>query len=184
MATANLPAEATTAAEPPPLDWLAAILSLVLPGLGQLIQGRVGKGLLFFGCLHLMFFYGQWAGQWQSVFLPSNQQGNTPLKRIATDLWSRPQFLAQVGIGAAAWPALYEYFVPHPDPDGPPRFGYGRAPLESTLNQMQSNADKHWDLALVYTMVAGVLNILVIYDALAGPALRPAEDQPTAEPAK
>ena len=35
---------------------------------------------------------------------------------------------------------------------------------------MQRDSDKRWDLGWVYTVIAGVLNVLVIYDALAGPA--------------
>jgi len=40
------------------------------------------------------------------------------------------------------------------------------------LNELQTNGDKTWDLGWVFTVVAGVLNILVIYDAFAGPAFR------------
>ena len=45
------------------------------------------------------------------------------------------------------------------------------------------NGDKTWDLAWVYTVIAGVLNVMVIYDAFAGPAfvMRPGrrEEQPS-----
>ena len=49
---------------------LAALCSFFIPGLGQVYQGRVGKGLLFFGGLYLLFFYGMWMGRWQNVWLP------------------------------------------------------------------------------------------------------------------
>ena len=52
---------------------------------------------------------------------------------------------------------------------------------EDGLNQMQANGDKTWDLGWVFTVIAGVLNILVIYDAYAGPALA-AEREPRARP--
>ena len=55
---------------PVKLDPLAALLSYLIPGLGQIYQGRVGKGLLFFGGLYLLFFYGMWMGQWKNVWLP------------------------------------------------------------------------------------------------------------------
>ncbi len=35
---------------------------------------------------------------------------------------------------------------------------------------MQTAGDKTWDLGWIYTVIAGVLNIMVIYDAIAGPA--------------
>src|SRR5438477_255051 len=34
------------------------------------------------------------------------------------------------------------------------------------------DGNKRWDLGWVYTVIAGVLNLLVIYDALAGPLFR------------
>src|SRR5215475_4035707 len=55
---------------PVKLDWLAAGLSFLIPGLGQVYQGRVGKGLLYFGGLYLLFFYGMWMGEWQNVWVP------------------------------------------------------------------------------------------------------------------
>ena len=36
--------------------------------------------------------------------------------------------------------------------------------------ELQRDGDKTWDLGWVYTVIAGVLNIMVIYDALTGPA--------------
>ena len=58
-----------------------------------------------------------------------------------------------------------------------PIFGtYQRAPVsEQVLNDLQRKSDKTWDLGWVYTVIAGVLNILVIYDAFAGPAFAEGE---------
>jgi hypothetical protein len=50
------------------------------------------------------------------------------------------------------------------------------AKQENDLNTMQLKEEmgKFWDIAWVYTVIAGVLNVLVIYDAWAGPVrLRP-----------
>ena len=46
-----------------------AILSYLVPGLGQIYQGRVGKGLLLFVCLYGMFFYGMYLGRWSNVYM-------------------------------------------------------------------------------------------------------------------
>ena len=46
------------------------------------------------------------------------------------------------------------------------------------INELQRDTDKTWDLGWVYTIIAGVLNVLVIYDALAGPAFRQAKAAP------
>jgi hypothetical protein len=48
--------------------------------------------------------------------------------------------------------------------------------------QLSPYMGKIWDIAWVYTVIAGVLNILVIYDAWAGPIrLRPAPPKPNEE---
>lgn len=179
----------------PKHDYLAALLSYLLPGLGQVVQGRVGKGVLFFVCLYGLFFYGMWLGQMRNVWLPDARglpevdivvgrlKANAGrAEGVAKALAYRPQFLGQFWIGVAAWPAVVQYYHAEPPPDaaGPepaPVVGrYMQAPSESELNRLQRDGDKHWDLGWVYTVIAGVLNILVIYDALAGPMVR--DDQP------
>src|SRR5262249_58527613 len=45
-----------------PYHPLAGVLSYLVPGLGQIMQGRVGKGLLFLVCIYAMFFYGIYLG--------------------------------------------------------------------------------------------------------------------------
>jgi hypothetical protein len=164
---------------PVKLDPLAALLSFVIPGLGQVYQGRVGKGLLFFGGLYLLFFYGMWMGQWRNVWLPDAENlppaqfAGRDLGGVAKAVWYRPQFLGQFWIGAAAWPAVYQHAVFDQTKDAGPIFGkFERMPPESELNDLQRNGNKRWDLGWVYTVIAGVLNLLVIYDAFAGPMFR------------
>lgn len=164
---------------PVKLDPLAAVLSYLIPGLGQIYQGRVGKGLLFFGGLYLLFFYGMWMGQWRNVWLPATD-GLPPVGFAGQNLEGVPkaisyrfQFLGQFWIGTAAWPAVYQYMVFDPTKDAGPIFGkFQRAPDETELNKLQRDGNKRWDLGWVYTVIAGVLNLLVIYDAFAGPMFR------------
>ncbi len=49
---------------PPPreLQPLPGLLSFLVPGLGQIYQGRVGKGVLFLVCIYALFFYGMYLG--------------------------------------------------------------------------------------------------------------------------
>ena len=94
--------------DPPPvkLDYVAAVLSYLIPGLGQLTQGRVRKGLLFLGCLYALFFYGMYLGKFQNVYLPDNHpEERGTVARLASDLYTRFQFVGQFPIGMAAWPA-------------------------------------------------------------------------------
>ncbi|MBM3982623.1 MAG: hypothetical protein FJ304_20600 [Planctomycetes bacterium] len=164
---------------PVKLDPLAALLSYLIPGLGQVYQGRTGKGLLFFGGLYVLFFYGMWMGQWRNVWLPdvsglpdvsvAGQTLGGPAKAASY----RPQFLGQFFIGTAAWPGVYQYAVFDATKDTGPVFGkFQRTPDEKELNELQRNGNKRWDLGWVYTVIAGVLNLLVIYDAFAGPMFR------------
>ena len=172
--------EAEPPAPPPPpvkLDPFAALLSYLVPGLGQVYQGRIGKGLLFFLGLYGLFFYGMWMGQWRNVWLPDTaglpplSVGGREFPGVPTALWYRPQFLGQFWIGTAAWPAVVQYrYYDRSKPEGPVFKSFERTPPEDELNRLQRDGNKRWDLGWVYTVIAGVLNVLVIYDALAGPA--------------
>jgi hypothetical protein len=166
-------------ATPFKLDPFAALLSYVVPGLGQIYQGRLAKGVLFLVGLYTLFFYGMYLGQWSNVFLADTAEANPAwrLPRWATNLYNRPHFAGQFWIGAAAWPAIWHYNL---DPANATRgpinnrhdffAKFEAAPSEKELNDLQRDGDKHWDLGWVYTVIAGVLNVLVIYDAFAGPA--------------
>jgi hypothetical protein len=184
---------------------LAALLSYLVPGLGQIVQGRIGKGVLFLVCIYTLFFYGMYLGSGTieirhgdqvetyrmtgNVYLPDtyderNNPGNW--SRLVVNLYNRPQFLGQVWIGIAAWPAIWQYATVdrnREETQKPDRlFGtYMRAPTEEELNLFHNSGDKRLELAWVYTVIAGVLNIMVIYDALAGAAF--VDPPPEAEPA-
>ena len=94
---------------PVKLDPLAAVLSYLIPGLGQIYQGRIGKGLLFFGGLYLLFFYGMWMGQWRNVWLPDTDPlppvavAGQNLGGVPKALSYRFQFLGQSS--SPCWPA-------------------------------------------------------------------------------
>jgi len=206
---------------------LAGFLSYLIPGLGQISQGRVGKGLLIFVCITGLFFYGMYLGNWSNVYLPDMGAENPPLSLppLPANLYHRPQFLGQFWVGVAAWPAILQYMAYDRDDEQGPVFGsYQRFPYESrsnyagppsdqpdnraerrrvrhdeiganrlkptealknwkgqTLNELQTEGDKTWDLGWVFTVIAGVLNIMVIYDAVAGPAFVVTGPAPTEE---
>jgi hypothetical protein len=161
----------TASMNPPPHEpsMLAAFLSYLIPGLGQIYQKRYGKGLLFMVSLLGMFMIGQAMGQWQNVFVPrEDRQAPGKPNSLVNALVTRWHYVGQFWIGAAAWPALGHFFRPTEEEDS---FWqkYQRAPNEAKLNEFLVNSDKTPDLGWVYTVVAGMLNILVMYDAYAGP---------------
>ena len=164
---------------PTELDPLAGLLSYLLPGLGQIVRGRVAKGVLFLVSLHVLFFFGMYLGSWKNVYLPSNAGPNDGfLNSVASDLYDRPHFAGQFWIGLAAWPAVYQYHAYTPNPDPAPVIDrFQQQPEREDINELQRNNDKTWDLGWVYTVIAGVLNLLVIYDAVAGPAYRADPDK-------
>jgi hypothetical protein len=200
---------------PPPARMLAALLSFLVPGLGQIVQGllsgnanRLSKGVFFLATLYFMFFYGMYLGQWRNVYLPHVQEQliregrplavmGVRLSPFVGDVYTRLQYAGQFWIGIAAWPALWNYFVPdtpilsqfQPSP-GAVRQGdeflrrqaLEQAEAEQIALQVAPGMGKLWDVAWVYTVVAGLLNLLVIYDAWAGPVYRrpPADASPPA----
>jgi hypothetical protein len=160
---------------PRKLDPFAMLLSYLVPGLGQIYQGRTGKGVLFLLSLYVLFFYGMWLGNFHNVYIPrvDDKRQNTVFHSgLLGDVENRLQYLGQFPIGIAAWPAIIQH---QSDPNAKQHSLLGtwqRAPSEQELNDLQRNSDKRWDLGWVYTVIAGALNVLVIYDALAGPAVR------------
>src|SRR4029079_2430315 len=93
--------------EPQPVSYLAGFLSFLVPGLGQMYQGRFGKGLLFFVCLLSLFHVGQAMGHWQNVYVPKPtdqfaggrvRPGPTTLVNALVNRW---HYLGQFWIGVA-----------------------------------------------------------------------------------
>jgi hypothetical protein len=162
----------------PPRSPLAGILSFLVPGLGQIYQGRISKGVLFLACLYGLFFTGMAMGNWSNVYLPDTSKANLPLPvrmpPTAANIYNRLHFAGQFWIGVASWPAIWQYM--NEDRKEENIFGsFQRTPSEDEINKMQRDSDKTWDLGWIYTVIAGVLNILVIYDAYAGPAFAEGE---------
>jgi len=156
----------------------AAVLAWLLPGLGHFYQGRVAKSVLFFVCIMGTFSYGVYLGGsdelgWGRVVYASWRPGHRRLP-----------YLCQAGIGLPAMPALVQALrarkgerpwssfmaPPRPDPAEQVSESVRRAlkdqPTEDTLNK---KLHRFFEFGTVYTMVAGLLNILAIYDAWGGP---------------
>jgi hypothetical protein len=216
---------------------MAGVLSYLVPGLGQIVQGRVGKGLLFLVCIYTLFFYGMYLGIGEvrigsrtyrltsNVYLPDTvekaplREGQPPpsqMPPLLVNLYNRPQFAGQFWVGVAAWPAIWQYMTYNKEEvqelehaidrlyneaDGatdaeekalkireaeelehqlrnrhPVLGDFQREPSASAINAVHNAGDKRLELAWVYTVIAGVLNIMVIYDAVAGPVFLAAAD--------
>lgn len=142
--------------------FLAGLFAWLVPGLGHLYQGRFGKAVLFAVCIHGLFWTGFAMGDFKVVWFRWDDTERT---------WA---YLAQVGMGAATLPALWNdpaqrAWLPEPVAD------FELPPSEESLNQLHLRLGKLADVAIIYTIIAGLLNYFVIYDAVAGPALREEE---------
>jgi hypothetical protein len=183
-----------------PVSLMGGLLSFLVPGLGQIVQGRIGKGLLFMVSLIGLFHLGQAMGDWKNVYIPvtdnlqfddrfADQRGQFRIQRLQklpSNLYQRWHYIGQFWIGIPAWPALWQYFeMPVPAQEANQFWQrYQRQPSEDDINRFWVNSDKTPDLGWIYTVIAGVLNILVIYDAYAGPAHRddPHDDKKNKKP--
>jgi hypothetical protein len=143
---------------------VAGFWAWFLPGAGHLYQRRYGKGILFMTCILSTWFFGLWIGGGRVVYASWTE----------TD--KRLQYICQVGVGLPALPALVQGYrvtiadkLPLMDgfmapPEQPMRPGQW-----DDLARIHRDLGPRWHIGELYTMVAGLLNILVIYDAAAGP---------------
>ncbi len=90
----------------------------------------------------------------------------------------RWQYLCQIGVGLPALPALVQSFQVF-KLNRPPLWGDFMAPPHPVfpshndlLAEWHLRYHQYFELGTLYTMVAGLLNILAIYDAYAGPFLQ------------
>jgi len=165
---------------------MAAFLAWLIPGLGHFYQGRVAKAVLYFVCIMGIFIYG--------VYLGGNSQfgyGRAVYCSFSQDEWRLP-YICQIGMGLPALPAciqairmnnnkkvfLHGFMAPPRRPnatENDPNFD------QPNLDTLQLVFNRYFELATVYTMIAGLLNLLAIYDAWSGPVIVPAakkEEQP------
>ena len=152
---------------------LAAILAWLVPGLGHWYQGRKEKAVLFFVCIMSIFLFG--------CYLGSDREYGAA--RVVYSKWNKGEkrlfFIPQAFIGIAAIPAkLQENLVKQ---GLPPRWGGFMAPPNSlsaakpkgnpTINDLHYSLGRYFDLGTIFTVIAGFMNILVVFDAVSGPVI-------------
>ncbi|HET6879326.1 MAG TPA: DUF6677 family protein [Pirellulales bacterium] len=143
----------------------AAFLAWLMPGLGHWYQGRTHKAVIFFVCVFGTFVYGLYLGEGRVVYASWRDNDH------------RLFYLCQVGVGLPALPALIQarreqpvQFPIYKDFMAPPKI-VGAGPNDpDSLDGLQKRLSHFWEMGTVYTAIAGLLNILVIYDAWGGPA--------------
>jgi len=150
--------------------YLAGFLAWLAPGLGHYYQGRYAKALIFFLCIMPLFVIGCALASSFETGIARNvywswRQGDT-----------RYWWLAQASLGIAAipswaqaWqvrsgqePILGSFMAP------PQRFDNDRTGVSPTIDEIRRQLP-HYELANYFVVIAGLMNILVIFDAIGGP---------------
>ncbi len=153
---------------------LAALLAWMIPGAGHFYQGRRTKAAIFFVCILSTWILGFGVGGSHVVY-SSWQPGD-----------KRWHYYLQAGAGIVAFPAYLQgrrmndatdSFTRETNRDYEPLWGGFMAPpfrpvLESEADEVAAWYAKYgagYEMGTWYTVIAGLLNILVIYDAYGGP---------------
>jgi hypothetical protein len=153
---------------------LAAFLAWLVPGLGHVYQGRRGKGVLYLVCILGLYVAGLWMGDWKVVFWRWTSPSADPEK-------FRFSYVGQFFVGLPALPALIQATLKH--------YGMGfilggflAEPPLIELNAMHPKLSRAAEIGWVYTVIAGLLNVLAIFDAYEGPAFGDEDEEEASEP--
>ena len=168
---------------------LAALLAWVLPGAGHWYQRRYTKSAIFFVCILSTWILGFGVGGSHVVY-SSWQPGD-----------KRWHYALQAGAGIVALPAYIQgrrmnqatdSFTRDTNLNYVPLWGGFMAPpfrpvMESEADEVAAWYAEHgagYEMGTWYTVIAGLLNILVIYDAYGGPLSVPISGRKREEPSE
>jgi hypothetical protein len=150
---------------------VAALWAWIWPGAGHMYQRRYAKGTLFMVCVLGIYFFGLSMCSGHVVYASWRQSDK------------RWQYICQLGVGAPALPALVQS---HQVRNNRKPFANGfmapPAVISADSNAADDLSDLHlqyhtfFEMGTLYTMIAGLLNVLAIYDAYAGPVIVVSKD--------
>ena len=157
--------------------WVAGLLAWLIPGLGHYYQGRMFKAVLFAVCIIPTFLFGMCLGSSKEI----------GFARTVYCSWregdKRLFFIPQFCVGSVALPAIAQAYLvgdgkipfwngamsPPYLPSYPKnRHMQGKSP---SLDEIIANLGVRFELGTIFTVVAGLMNLLVIFDAIDGPIL-------------
>jgi len=174
--------------------YLAALLAWLMPGLGHWYQGRRAKAILFAACIIPIFCIGAWLGSHRDLGLVRTVYfAWEPTGWNAPASVPRPYFLPQACIGIVAIPAILQ--SRHVEAGGAPMLNSLMAPprderaphadrSNATLDDIIEKLQGAYELAILFTVFAGLLNLLAIFDAADGPIISRREKKPKDEDKK
>ncbi|MDR1480008.1 MAG: hypothetical protein LBJ00_13820 [Planctomycetaceae bacterium] len=164
----------------------AGFLTWLIPGLGQWYQGRRAKAIIFFLCIVPAFVVGclmcsDWGGD--------GEVENIGIARNVYFSWRQQDqrlfFIPQACIGMAAIPSIIQALWTSSG-ESPP-FGRFMAPpqiddmdktgVAPTLTDISKKLHFLFELGTYITVIAGLMNLLAIFDAVDGPLVYRQEEQ-------
>lgn len=156
---------------------LAALWAWLIPGAGHLYQRRYAKGILFLVCILGTYFFGLALGGGKVVYASFRRPD------------VRYPYICQLGVGLPALPALVQRQRVFGSEGKGPLWNGWMAPPEQPVREQEADDLASWhkelkgrfELGTLYTMIAGLLNVLAIYDAYAGPVF-PVPEGKSGEP--
>jgi hypothetical protein len=163
--------------------YFAAVLAFLIPGAGHFYQGRKNKAYLYAACILGLFFIGLFLGHGRVVYAAWNPDDY------------RIQFPAQLCVGVPAFPAVYQAVMRSKNSEESSRYSGRSASMvaepskfkwtefmappknKDQLSQWHYEASAGFELGSLFTAVAGLLNLLAIFDAFGGPMPLPQSDE-------
>lgn len=155
----------------------AALLAWLVPGLGHVYQGRTGKGILYGVCIIGLYAIGMALGEGKVVYwswISPTEDSERFFRQLP--------FLCQFWVGLPGVFALFQATLKHYGID-PVLWGALAEPPINVMRTDLSQLGRYFEIAWLYTSVAGLLNILAIFDAYEGPALGDEPASPAPAPA-
>lgn len=172
----------------------AAFLAWLWPGAGHFYQRRWAKGYLFMVCILATFFFGLFIGRGRVVyasFRPNDFRwqyicqfaAGAPALPAIAQAWKVKQGSDPFFVLCERYPenTATPFAIVPPDADyegetikdgfmAPPR-GPVLPQDNDVLGQWHLEMEHLFEIGTVYTVIAGLLNLLAIYDAFCGPAI-------------
>ena len=175
--------------------YIAGLLAWLVPGLGHWYQGRKAKAVLFAVCIIPIFCIGAYLGSHRELGLVRNVYFSwEPTGWAMPRSYPRPYFIPQACIGFVAIPAFFQ--AKHVESGGAPFFNHLMAPpnateaglttnvtaANATLDDIIAKLQFSYELGILYTVIAGLLNLLAIFDAIDGPITSRKPEDKKSEP--
>jgi hypothetical protein len=154
--------------------FLAGLLAWLVPGLGHYYQRRFHKALIFFVCIVPLFIVGCALGSSREVGIARNVYWSW------RDSDWRYWWLAHAPLGLSVIPSGIQAWQINAGQQ--PMFGSFMAPPQGVhrgklvgvppvIDEVRQKLP-HYELGTYFVVIAGLMNLLVIFDAVDGPIYR------------